>query len=68
MNRINLLPAPRARTSGRRWNSLLEVACLLAVLLVTGLGCWYYESMLKTELEAKQVEKQEKKGPGAPEG
>jgi type IV pilus assembly protein PilN len=60
MIRINLLPGPRARAAQKRWDVRLEAAGAAGLILLTLASCWYYSGVLDGEIEARQLEKQEK--------
>ncbi|MGH7233232.1 MAG: PilN domain-containing protein [Nitrospiraceae bacterium] len=60
MIRINLLPTPRARAIKKQWDVRFEIACAIAIVMLTAGACVYYADLLDAEIEMKQVEKQGK--------
>jgi type IV pilus assembly protein PilN len=60
MIKINLLPTPRAKTVKRQWDIRLEIACALAIVMLAIGACLYYADLLNEQIEARQVEKQDK--------
>lgn len=60
MIRINLLPGPRARGGLKQPDARIEVAVALSLILLTVGGGLYYSSVLEDEIEARQLEKQDK--------
>lgn len=61
MIRINLLPGPRAvRGVAPQWDVRVEVAGAVAIIVVALGLCFHYSSVLDREIEARQLEKQEK--------
>ena len=60
MIRINLLSTPRAKAVKRQWDVRLEIAAGIGILLLTLGACLYYADRLDNEIEAKEVEKENK--------
>ena len=59
MIRINLL-GQKAKKGKRQWDVRFELFAAVAIVALTVGGCLYYSSSLDSELEAKELEKQEK--------
>lgn len=61
MIRINLLATgPRTRAGKPQWDVRGEALLGVGIVLITLAGCWWYSNSLDAQIEAKQVEKQEK--------
>ncbi len=60
MIRINLLPGQRARGGPKQADVRIEAAAALSLILLTIGACLYYSSVLDGDIEARQLEKQEK--------
>jgi type IV pilus assembly protein PilN len=60
MIRINLLPQPKGRPAKPQYDVRAQALLGIGVLLITVAGCWLYSASLDGDLEAQQVDKQEK--------
>lgn len=60
MIRINLLPRPKGRPAKPQYDMRAQALLGIGVILITVAGCWLYSTSLDGDLDAQQLEKQEK--------
>jgi type IV pilus assembly protein PilN len=60
MIKINLLPSPRARKGKRQWDVRFELLAGVVIVLLSVATCFYYSASLDSDIQAKELEKQQK--------
>lgn len=60
MIRINLLPGPKGRAAKPQYDVRAQALLGIGALLITLASCWWYSSVLDSEIEARQEEKRDK--------